>query len=79
MIKCVNDNCSYYKQFGECSSVCINNGYKKNITNFDTVNSMSLEEFAEWAIYELPKIEKSYTDSRLGLVKWLESEVIDNG
>lgn len=53
MQKCVNDECEYFKQYGECSSVCVKNGFNKIITNFDRIKNMTIEEMAEKAVYEL--------------------------
>lgn len=46
MIKCVKEDCDYYNQYGECSHVCIHNGYNKVITNQDRIQSMSVEQLA---------------------------------
>ena len=41
-------------------------------TNADRVRRMSDEELADWAINKAPSIGKNYTDSRLGLLDWLQ-------
>lgn len=48
MTKCVNENCDYYNEHGECSSVCENNGFTKIFTNYDRIRNMSVEEMAEF-------------------------------
>ena len=41
-------------------------------TNADRIRRMSDEELADWAINKAPSIGKNYTDSRLGLLDWLQ-------
>ena len=41
-------------------------------TNADCIRRMSDEELADWAINKAPSIGKNYTDSRLGLLDWLQ-------
>lgn len=41
-------------------------------TNADRIRGMTDEELAEWAINKAPSIGKRYTDSRLGLLDWLQ-------
>lgn len=53
MQKCMNDECEYFKQYGECSSVCVKNGFNKIITNFDRIKNMTIEEMAEKATRQL--------------------------
>jgi len=50
MLKCVNDNCDYFKANGECSSACEHNGYKKNLTNADRIRSMNDEELQKFLL-----------------------------
>ncbi len=47
MIKCVSENCDYYKLYKECSSVCLHNHIKKDITNADRIRNMDDEELAK--------------------------------
>lgn len=42
------------------------------MTNSDRVRAMSDEKLADWAINKAPSIGKRYTDSRLGLLDWLQ-------
>ena len=44
MQKCANDECEYFKEYGECSSACVKNGFNKIITNFDRIKNMSFDE-----------------------------------
>lgn len=85
MIKCLNDNCDYFNNHGECSEVCERNGFKKVITNYDRIMSMSLDELHEFLkeiclnkiikgeILNLRSVQGlSYND----MIKvWLENEV----
>lgn len=41
-------------------------------TNADRIRGMTDEELADWAINKAPSIGKCYTDSRLGLLDWLQ-------
>lgn len=76
MVKCVAEKCDYFNEYGECSSACINNGYKKVLTNYDRIQNMSVEEMSDFL--------KSWAmDFMLGkaptvVSRWLESEVTDN-
>lgn len=45
------------------------------LTNADRIRSMSDEELSDWAINKAPSIGKRYTDSRLGLLNWLQQPV----
>lgn len=42
------------------------------LTNADRIRAMSDEELADWAINKAPNIGKCYTDSRLGVLDWLQ-------
>ena len=42
------------------------------LTNADRIRAMSDEELSDWAINKAPSIGKRYTDSRLGLLNWLQ-------
>jgi hypothetical protein len=83
MIKCVNDECSYFKEYGECSSVCIQQGFKKIITNYDHIRNMSIEEMAELLLDGCRGAEcENQPMNEYGSVncfecrkQWLESEV----
>ena len=48
MLRCVNDNCDYFKEYGECSSACQSHGFNKIVTNFDRIKAMSVEELADF-------------------------------
>lgn len=45
------------------------------MTNGDKIRAMSDEELSDWAINKAPSIGKRYTDSRLGLMNWLQQPV----
>lgn len=45
------------------------------LTNADRIRAMSDEELSDWAINKAPSIGKRYTDSRLGLLDWLQQPV----
>ena len=42
------------------------------MTNAQKIRAMSDKELADWAINKAPSIGKNYTDSRLGLLDWLQ-------
>ena len=42
------------------------------MTNADRIRAMTDEELAEWALYKAPAIGRGYSDSYLGLIKWLQ-------
>ncbi len=80
------DNCKYdawdYVYAKPCSN-CITKGEGepsyweasenyKPMTNADRIRAMTDEELAEWALYKAPEIGRGYTDSYLGLIKWLQ-------
>ena len=44
--KCVMAECDYYKEYGECSSVCERYLIKPVLTNYDRVRNMSIDEIA---------------------------------
>ena len=44
--KCVMAECDYYKEYGECSSVCEHYLIKPVLTNYDRIRNMSIEEMA---------------------------------
>lgn len=48
------------------------------LTNADRIRAMSDEELADWAINKAPSIGKRYTDSRLGLLDWLQQPAEEN-
>ena len=48
MRKCVKEDCDYFKTYGECSFVCEHNGFKKVVTNYDRILTMSVEEMARF-------------------------------
>ena len=90
MIKCVNENCDYYNEHGECSSVCENNGFTRIFTNYDRIRNMSVEELARFLAEQVMKqeevrlIEKDTTATHIeylkstlfrGYLRYLESEV----
>lgn len=50
------------------------------MTNFERIKAMNEKEFAQFVVYDAKEIYLGYTDSVLGLEKWLisESEVDEN-
>lgn len=73
MIKCVKENCDYFKEYHECSSVCIERGIKKIVTNYDRIKAMSVDEMANFL---MDFVTEALTNPRCLVVKnWLESEV----
>lgn len=46
--KCVMAECDYYKEYGECSSVCSHYMIKPVLTNYDRIRNMSVEEMAKF-------------------------------
>lgn len=85
MLKCVNDQCSYFKEYGECSSACEAQGIKKIVTNYDRIQAMSVEEVAKSRIFyrddwgDYVTDNGQYYDEEEEAIKaeiaWLESEV----
>lgn len=84
MMHCVNENCDYFREYGECSSACQNNGFKKIVTNFDKIQAMTVEELARFLATpcecEVDPETDGYVDCGNELcikrhIKWLKSEV----
>ena len=46
--KCTPSECDYYKEYGECSSVCSHYNIKPNLTNHDRIRNMSLDDMAKF-------------------------------
>ena len=46
--KCVPAECDYYKEYGECSSVCERYLIKPVLTNHDRIRNMSIDEMAKF-------------------------------
>ena len=46
--KCVMSECKYYKEYGECSSVCSQYLIKPVLTNYDRIRNMTIDEMAEF-------------------------------
>lgn len=46
--KCVMAECDYYKEYGECSSVCSHYLIKPVLTNYDRIRNMSILEMVMW-------------------------------
>ena len=93
MVKCTAEKCDYFNEHGECSSACINNGYKKVLTNYDRIKNMTVEELAQY-IFDLGNGSEycyghcAFQDDdpcprgrgcMVGVIKWLESEAEDDG
>lgn len=88
VIKCLNDKCNYFRKFGECSSGCLKNGFKRVITNYDRIKNMSVDELAQFMNdcgHDFPPY-CDYKDATRGLCdqnclkcakEWLESEVTE--
>ena len=54
-------------------TACVMDGsFRIRMTNADRIRGMTDEELADWAINKAPSIGKRYTDSRLGLLDWLQ-------
>ena len=68
MTKCVNENCDYYNEHGECSSVCENNGFTRIFTNYDRIRNMSVEELASFicSIYDYEYESPIYNETEGG-------------
>lgn len=62
---------SYYQSW-----ICTRCGdmVRKSITNGDKIRSATNKELVDIYFYILNNILKQYTDSRQGLLKWLEQE-----
>ena len=48
------------------------------MTNYDRIKSMSVEEFANFVLYESHNIYSQYTNSLTGFQQWLLQEVSEN-
>lgn len=70
MIKCWDEDCQYFREHGECSEVCTNQGISKIITNFDMC-CKSVENMAQ--IIDIAKI--GWTKEQI--IEWL-NKPIDN-
>ena len=76
MLECYDfEECEYNAQ----PKCCLPNGMEcshgvkaHKPTNADRIRAMSDEELADWAINKAPNIGKCYTDSRLGVLDWLQ-------
>lgn len=82
MTKCVNENCDYFKEHGECSSVCENNGFTKIFTNYDRIRNMSVEELAskiveiiDCKMCPIKNTCETWESCEHQITKWLEQEV----
>ena len=73
--------CIYFEKDGKCrkfsddtviSYCAMGPCSEQKLSNSDRIRAMSDEELAEWAINKAPNIGKRYTDSRLGLLDWLQ-------
>ena len=84
--KCDKAECDYYKEYGECSSVCEHYNIKPTLTNYDRIRNMSIDELAnfipDWSYTKACKCdEESYADCNCNnecwkcVKEWLESEV----
>ena len=71
MSKCVNEDCQYFREHGECSELCMNQGIKKVVTNADYIRSLSDRELAETLLDFLCDFDRSsYED----VWNWLKAE-----
>ena len=83
MIKCVNDDCDYFKTHGKCSGVCENQGFTKQLTNLDRIQGMSLDEMAKFlathighyvAPYKVKDIYRNAIDDKTGKgIIWIDA------
>ena len=48
-----------------------------HMTNADKIRGMSDEELVDWAINKVPQIASRYSDSKLGLLDWLQQPAKD--
>ena len=81
--KCVMAECDYYKEYGECSSVCSHYLIKPVLTNYDRIRNMSVEEMARFMAthighYEAPipvkEIYRNAIDNKTGEgIIWIEA------
>ena len=71
-------DCGAWQKFATKDEIRLYQCKKGPITNADRVRAMSDEELAEWAINKAPNIGKRYTDSRLGLLDWLQQPAEDD-
>ncbi len=46
--KCIPSECDYYKEYGDCSSVCSQFHIKPVITNHDRIINMTVDEMAKF-------------------------------
>ena len=87
MLKCVNEDCQYFREHGECSEICINQGIIKIVTNADRIRNMSDEELARW-IHRIDHYideEKEMLivnfegeelhDNQIRILEWLQSQI----
>lgn len=42
-------------------------------SNRDMLSQLSTEQFTNWVLFEVPKLSAQYTQSTVGLAKWLDS------
>lgn len=65
--------CDRVAASGYCAQTACTRVFNHNKkTNGDRIRAMSDEELADWAINKALNIGKCYTDSRLGLLDWLQ-------
>ena len=88
--KCIKEDCDYFKEYGECSSVCDKYLIKPVLTNFDRIRNMELDEMTtriykyahnmcNYCIYGKGwKCESTLKTCVNGIKQWLESEAEDN-
>ena len=87
--KCIPSECDYYKEYGECSSVCSHYNIKPNLTNHDRIRNMSLDEMTtniykyahnmcRFCIYSKGwKCTSALKTCVNGIKQWLESKAKD--
>lgn len=81
--KCAMSECAYYKEYGECSSVCEHYLIKPVLTNHDRILNMNVDEMANFlathighyeAPYEVKEIYKNAIDEKTGKgLIWIEA------
>lgn len=67
MMKCINEDCQYFKEHKKCSEECTKRGIKKIVTNADKIRNMSDEELSKF-FSEKCKIGIEFA------ICWLQSE-----
>lgn len=87
--KCIKEECDYFKEYGECSSVCEHYNIKPTLSNYDKIRNMNLGEMAtniykyahnmcRFCVYSKGwKCTSTLKTCVNGIKQWLESEAED--